>query len=100
MIPMWVVHRNPEVYQDPLRFDPERFDGDWKQRYPKYAFFPFGGGPHVCVGANLAMFEGHLMLPMMIQRFRYEYPPQPEPQLQALLTLRPKDGLQIRVNKR
>jgi cytochrome P450 len=100
MIPMWVVHRNPEVYQDPLRFDPERFDGDWKQRYPKYAFFPFGGGPHVCVGAHLAMFEGHLMLPMMIQRFRYEYPPQPEPQLQALLTLRPKDGLQIRVNKR
>lgn len=100
MIPMWVVHRNPEIYPDPLRFDPERFEGDWKKEYPKYAFFPFGGGPHVCVGAHLAMFEGHLMLPMMVQRFRYQYPPQPDPQLQALLTLRPKDGLRLKVIKR
>ena len=97
MIPMWVVHRNPKIYQDPLRFDPERFTGDWKKDLPKYAFFPFGGGPHVCVGSHLAMFEGHLMLPMMIQRYRYEYTPQPELNLQALLTLRPKGGLYLKV---
>ena len=100
MIPMWVVHRNPKIYQDPLRFDPERFGGEWKKYYPKYAFFPFGGGPHVCVGSHLAMFEGHLMLPMMVQRYRYEYVPQPDPQLQALLTLRPKDGLYLKVVSR
>jgi cytochrome P450 len=100
LIPMWTIHRDSRIYPDPLRFDPERFDGDWKKRYPPYAFFPFGGGPHVCVGSHLAMFEGQLMLPMMIQRFSYEPVEQPEIELQALLTLRPKGGLKIRVVER
>lgn len=100
MIPMWVVHRNPKIYQDPLKFDPERFEADWRKNYPKYAFFPFGGGPHICVGSHLAMLEGHLMLPMMAQRFRYEYVPQPDLDLQALLTLRPKGGLYLKVVSR
>ncbi len=100
MIPMWVVHRNEKIYDDPLRFDPDRFEGDWKKRYPKYAFFPFGGGPHVCVGAHLAMFEGHIMLPMMVQRFHYEYIPRHDIDLQALLTLRPKNGLYLQVHNR
>lgn len=97
LIPMWTVHRDLRLYPDPLRFDPERFDGDWKKRYPAYAYFPFGGGPHVCLGAHLAMFEGQLMLPMMVQRFRFEYVTQPEIRLQALLTLRPKGGLKLKV---
>lgn len=97
LIPMWTVHRDPRLFPDPLRFDPERFDGDWKKRYPAYAYFPFGGGPHVCLGAHLAMFEGQLMLPMMVQRYRFEYVEQPEIILQALLTLRPKGGLKLRV---
>jgi cytochrome P450 len=100
MIPMWVVHRSDKIYKDALVFDPERFEGDWKKNYPKYAFFPFGGGPHICVGSHLAMFEGHLMLPMMVQRFRYEYIPKHELQLQALLTLRPKGGLYLKVQAR
>jgi cytochrome P450 len=97
LIPMWVVQRNPEVFADPLRFDPQRFAGDWKSRYPKYAYFPFGGGPHVCLGANLAMFEGQIILPMLVRRFHYAEAPHPEIHLQALLTLRPKGGLPIRV---
>lgn len=97
LIPMWVIHRDPRIFPDPLRFDPERFAGDWRRRYPPYAYFPFGGGPHVCLGAHLAMFEGQLILPMLIQRYRFEAVPQPEPRLQALLTLRPRDGLQVRV---
>jgi cytochrome P450 len=100
LIPMWTIHRDARIYEDPLKFDPERFDGDWKKRYPPYAFFPFGGGPHVCVGSHLAMFEGQLMLPMMVQRFSYEPVEQPEIELQALLTLRPKGGLKIRVAER
>lgn len=100
LIPMWTIHRDARIYPDPLRFDPERFDGDWKKRYPPYAFFPFGGGPHVCVGSHLAMFEGQLMLPMMVQRFAFEPVEQPEIELQALLTLRPKGGLKIRVVER
>jgi len=100
LIPMWIVHRNPNIYPDPLRFDPERFDGEWRKRIPKYAFFPFGGGPHVCIGAQLAMFEGQIILPMMVKSFRFEDVARPEIKLQALLTLRPKGGLKIKVIKR
>lgn len=100
LIPMWVIHRNPDIYFDPLRFDPERFAGNWRERYHKYAWFPFGGGPRVCLGSHLAWFEGQVMLPMLVQRFRYEYAPQPEIELQALLTLRPKNGLHLKVEAR
>jgi cytochrome P450 len=100
LIPMWIVHRNPDVFPNPLQFEPERFQGDWKKKYPRYAFFPFGGGPHVCLGAQLAMFEGQLMLPMMVQKFKYLDVPRPDLVLQPLLTLRPKDGLKLKVQKR
>ena len=100
LIPMWVIHRSPEIYEKPLEFNPDRFSGDWKKNIPKFAFFPFGGGPHICIGAHLSIFEGRLMLPMLVQKFRYELPPQPLPDLQALLTLRPKNGLFIRPETR
>jgi cytochrome P450 len=100
LIPMWVVHRNPKVFSDPLRFDPQRFDGDWKTRYPKYAYFPFGGGPHICLGATLAMFEGQVILPLLVRRFRFEPVLQPDLKLRALLTLRPGNGLMIKVARR
>lgn len=100
LIPMWVVHRDPRLYADPLKFDPDRFAGDWRKRYPSHAYFPFGGGPHVCVGAHLAMFEGQIILPMMVQRFRFVDLPRPPLELQALLTLRPRGGLRLRVERR
>lgn len=97
LIPMWTVHRDARFFPDPMRFDPERFDGDWKKRAPAYAYFPFGGGPHVCLGSHLAMFEGQIILPMMVQRYRFKTVEQPELKLQALLTLRPKNGLKLAV---
>jgi cytochrome P450 len=100
LIPMWIVHRNPDVFPNPLQFEPERFQGDWKKRTPRYAFFPFGGGPHVCLGSQLAMFEGQIMLPMMVQKFLYLDVPRPDLVLQPLLTLRPKNGLRLKVQKR
>lgn len=100
LIPMWVVQRSPRVFEDPLRFDPLRFEGDWKARYPKYAYFPFGGGPHICLGANLAMFEGQVILPMLARRYRFELVPQEDLKLRALLTLRPGKGLFLKVVRR
>jgi cytochrome P450 len=99
LIPMWVVHRDERFFPDPLKFDPDRFEGDWKKRYPGYSYFPFGGGPHICVGSHLAMLEGQLILPMMVQRYQFQLDSHDEPQLQALLTLRPKGGLKLRVSQ-
>ncbi len=100
LIPMWVIHRDARFFDEPLKFDPERFAGDWKKRYPSYSYFPFGGGGHVCIGSHLAMLEGQLILPMMVQRYQFEVENPVEPQLQALLTLRPKGGLRMRVRAR
>lgn len=100
LIPMWVVQRSERLFSNPLHFDPQRFAGDWKARYPKYAYFPFGGGPHICLGASLAMFEGQVILPMIARRFRFEVVPQDPIQLRALLTLRPHKGLYMKVIQR
>lgn len=100
LIPMWVVHRNPQVFENPLIFRPERFSEDSKKSYPKYAYFPFGGGPHICLGSQLAMFEGQIILPMMVQKFAFKDIPRPEIDLQALLTLRPRGGLRLQIDSR
>lgn len=100
LIPMWVVQRSERLFSNPLHFDPQRFAGDWKARYSKYAYFPFGGGPHICLGASLAMFEGQVILPMIARRFRFEVVPQDPIQLRALLTLRPHKGLYMKVIQR
>jgi cytochrome P450 len=100
LIPMWVIQRSADVFERPLEFDPERFAGDWKARNSKYAYFPFGGGPHVCLGASLAMFEGQVILPMLASRFHFELVPQDDLKLRALLTLRPAKGLYLKVIRR
>jgi cytochrome P450 len=100
LIPMWVVHRNPNVFTEPLVFNPERFNDESRRGYAKYAYFPFGGGPHICLGSQLAMFEGQIILPMMIQRFEFVDVPRDPIELQALLTLRPRGGLKLKLKSR
>ncbi|TGU43867.1 cytochrome P450, partial [Mesorhizobium sp. M00.F.Ca.ET.186.01.1.1] len=85
----------------PDEFIPERFASDLLKRNPAYAYFPFGGGPRVCIGNNFALMEAALLLATIAQRYRLRLAEpgqvvEPEP----LVTLRPKNGLPMRLEKR
>lgn len=91
----FVIHRDPELWEAPLHFRPERFRPEAAASRPKYAYFPFGGGPHLCIGNLFALTEAQLLLATIAQRFTLRlvpgHPVEPEP----LITLRPRHGLRM-----
>ena len=96
----WVLHRHETLWDDPLRFDPQRFSPERSAARPRFAYLPFGGGPRICIGAQLAMIEATLILATLAQRFRLKLAPGPEIELQARITLRPKGGLPMVLERR
>jgi cytochrome P450 len=95
------IHRRPDIYADPERFDPERFTPEREKRLPKHAYLPFSGGPRVCIGNHFAMMEAQLILATWLRRLRFELlEPTQRVDFEALITLRPKGGLPLRVHKR
>jgi cytochrome P450 len=91
----WVIHRSPRFFDKPEEFRPERWQGDFAKQLPRFAYFPFGGGPRVCIGNRFAMMEAVLILATMVQHFRIErakgHPVTPLPSI----TLRPKGGIWV-----
>jgi cytochrome P450 len=73
----YVLQRNPAYYPDPERFDPERFGEAAERARPKYAYFPFGGGPRVCIGQALSTLETTVVIARMAQRARFELADEP-----------------------
>ncbi|WP_327359426.1 cytochrome P450 [Streptomyces sp. NBC_01304] len=71
----WATQRDPRWYPDPEEFRPERWDPDTGDDIPEYAWFPFGGGPRVCLGARFAMVEAVLVLAVLARRFELEVDP-------------------------
>jgi cytochrome P450 len=100
LMSQWVVHRDPRFFDEPLRFDPGRWSADAKETRPKFSYFPFGGGPRVCIGESFAWTEGILLLATLAQRWKMRLLPGHPVQPQALVTLRPKYGLQMIVERR
>ena len=66
----YLTHRHPDFWQNPEAFDPERFLPAVAKTRPRYAYFPFGGGPRLCMGADMAVMETLLIMAMVVQRFR------------------------------
>jgi cytochrome P450 len=98
LMSQWVVHRDPRWFPDPLAFKPERWAGGFPANTPRYAYFPFGGGPRGCIGNNFAMFEAPLVLALMARRFRFELAtPSPTIRLLPAVTLRPAEPIQMRL---
>ena len=96
----WVVHRHRKLWQDPDRFDPERFaprQGDTRSRY---AYIPFSVGPRVCVAASLGMAEILIAMAVIAQRLRFRLVPGQTIEPTAWSTLRPKRGILMRVEPR
>jgi cytochrome P450 len=92
----WVVHRDERWFPEPERFRPERWLDGSTSELPRFAYFPFGGGPRVCIGAGFATLEAVLVLATVASRFRLE-PVGPRPEPWPALTLRPRDGVRVRV---
>ncbi|MGH9617096.1 MAG: cytochrome P450 [Acidobacteriaceae bacterium] len=86
----YVLQRSEEFYPDPLRFDPERFTPERKAARPRFAYFPFGGGPRQCIGESFAWMEGVLILATMAQRWSFRMVPGQTVDVQPKITLRPK----------
>lgn len=96
----FVMHRDSRYYDEPDAFKPERWADGLEKRLPRYAYFPFGGGPRVCVGNSFASMEARLILAAVAQRYHLSLVPDQNIQTDALITLRPKDGIQMRVERR
>jgi cytochrome P450 len=95
------LHRNGAHFKDPERFDPERFAPEAEKALARHAYIPFGAGPRICIGNHFALMEGHLALVGLVQRARLLLLPghlriEPQP----LITLRPKGGIPMRVERR
>lgn len=93
MISPYVNHRLPEYWPEPDKFDPDRFSPDKVASRPRFAYLPFGGGPHQCIGNNFALVEATLVTAVIAQHFRLELAPGTSVVTQPTVTLRPKDGL-------
>ena len=96
----WVTHRDPQLWPDPERFDPERFTPAAEAGRPKFAYFPFGGGPRRCVGEPFAWMEGHLLLAAIAHRYRMSVQPGYVLELEPRVTLRPRHGMPMRLERR
>ena len=94
------LHRDPTWFDDPDRFDPDRFLGQRREALPKYAYIPFGAGPRVCVGNNFALMEVKLVLATTAQRFALRLLPGQAIEKEALVTLRPRHGIRMRLEMR
>lgn len=95
----WLVHRHPDFWENPHSFDPERFSPERAKGRHRFAYFPFGSGPHACIGAAMATMEAQVILAILLQKFQFislnpkEITPDP------LLTLRIKSELRFKVQE-
>jgi cytochrome P450 len=96
----WVTHRDGRFYEGPLEFRPERWADGLAKRLPKYAYFPFGGGPRVCIGNGFAMMEAVLLLATFGQHYRFTLEPEPPVAFDLGITLLPENGIPAVLRRR
>jgi cytochrome P450 len=96
----WTVHRDPRWYDAPEEFRPERWDGDLLKRIPRFAYFPFGGGPRQCIGNSFALMEAALTLATIAQQYRFRLVPGHPVVPLASITLRPRYGIRVVLESR
>jgi len=97
VLTQWAVHRDPEWWDDPETFCPERFDGDADR--PAYAYFPFGGGPRHCIGMRFARMEMKTVLATILNEYSLELVSDPDPDLIASTNLKPGEPIEIELHE-
>jgi cytochrome P450 len=93
----WLIHHDERFFAEPWAFQPERWLDGLAERLPRFAYFPFGGGQRQCIGAQFAQVEAQLVLASIAQRVDLTLGPHQRITPQALITLRPREGVRMRV---
>lgn len=96
----YIMHRHPDYWDEPTKFDPDRFAPNHADQIHRYQYFPFGGGEHVCIGNSFAMMEAALIVATIASRYRMTCVVDQPVQAKVMVTLMPRDGLQMRVEER
>jgi cytochrome P450 len=99
LVSPWLTHRDPRWWEAPLEFRPERWNPEAEAALPRFAYFPFGGGPRKCIGEGFAWMEGILALAVLGQQWRLRPVAGVEPRRDPLITLR-AGGLEMRLERR
>jgi len=100
LLSQWLAHHHPAFWENPNRFEPERFLAERASGRPRYAFFPFGGGPRMCIGNLFALTEAQIVLATVAQKYRLRVPPNHPIGLQPLVTLRHRYGVKVVLERR
>ena len=95
----YAVHRLEKYWENPLKFDPERFSPERMKNIHRYAWFPFGGGQRFCIGNNFAMMEMQIVLALAYTQFNFSLAENFKLELEPLVTLRPKHGVMMKLEK-
>ena len=101
-IPAYVLHRDPEVWDNPLEFNPENFSPEAKGKRDPYSYLPFGSGPRQCIGMRFALLEIKLGLLEILRRFKFERAPETVATLEhrAVVLMAPKDKIYVKIKAR
>ena len=100
LMSQYVTHRDARFYQDPMRFDPSRWTTEARESRPQFSYFPFGAGARRCIGEGFAWMEGILLIATLAHKWSMRHVRGHEVALQPLITLRPKHGMVMTINKR
>jgi len=95
-----VTHRHPDFWERPDVYDPERFSPERATGRHRFAYFPFGGGPRVCIGNQFALTEAQLILATILPQYQFRLLPEANVVPEPLITLRPRGGLLMSVHRR
>jgi cytochrome P450 len=102
LISQLIIHKDARYFPEPDMFDPDRWSANDPRTLPlpRFAYFPFGGGPRVCIGAGFAMMEAVLLFAMIAQQYRIQIAPGQKVKMQPTVTLRPRNGIPVTLKRR
>lgn len=97
VIPIWALHRHVKLWDDPDRFDPDRFLAEREEKIARTQYMPFGAGPRICIGSSFAMVEATVLLATFVRAARFGWDGRHAPEPVSRVTLRPKGGMPLEV---
>lgn len=98
--PQLIVQRDARWFEDPLEFRPDRWTPEFRSSLPRYAYYPFGGGPRQCIGEGFALMESKLILAAVGQQWAVRHDPRHRIKMLPLISLRPKGGMPMYLERR